>query len=134
MVKVRQQFKKNHDYVLAYVKNIEAMDNFELDERDDESFTLEDEFVEERGKYKLTQALDYSSLQYSKNMDYPIEINGQTFYAGSNYENFLARKAGNHGQTDWVWRWSKSAFEWGLKNGFVVVRNNRIYTKTYEEM
>ncbi|WP_104687479.1 site-specific DNA-methyltransferase [Helicobacter acinonychis] len=125
--------QKNHDYVLAYVKNIEAMDNFELDERDDESFTLEDEFVEERGKYKLTQALDYSSLQYSKNMDYPIEINGQTFYAGSNYENFLARKAGNHGQTDWVWRWSKSAFEWGLKNGFVVVRNNRIYTKTYEK-
>lgn len=41
------------------------------------------------------------------------------------------RHRGNHGVTDWVWRWSKEAVEWGKKNGFLVVKNGRIYTKSY---
>ncbi len=124
---------KNHDYVICYAKDIGLMEHFCLDERDSEKFVLEDEYVEERGKYALTQTLDYSSLQYSKNMDYPIEINGKTFYAGTSYDRFLERQNGKHGTTDWVWRWSKSAVEWGLENGFIVVKNNRIYTKSYEK-
>ena len=123
--------QKNHDYVLAYSKNIECMENFSLDERDESDFNLEDEFVETRGRYKLTQTLDYSSLQYSTNMDFEIEINEKIFYAGGSKEKYLERLSGKHGKTDWVWRWSKSAVEWGIKNGFVVVKGNRIYTKTY---
>ena len=123
--------QKNHDYILMYARNKEMLDDFNLDERDENLFTLEDEFVESRGKYKLTQTLDYSSLQYSTNMDYPITIGDKTFYAGGDKEKHLERLNGNHGKTDWVWRWSKSAVEWGIKNGFVVVKGNRIYTKTY---
>ena len=41
-----------------------------------------DEFFNERGGYKLNQTLDYNSLQYSKTMDYKVEINGKVFYAG----------------------------------------------------
>lgn len=124
---------KNHEYIVSYAKNLYLMDNFSLDERNTDKFILEDEYIEERGKYALTQTLDYSSLQYSKNMDYPIEINGKIFYAGSDYEKYLERQNGKHGNTDWVWRWSKSAVEWGIENGFIVIKNNRIYTKSYEK-
>ncbi|EAK9993692.1 site-specific DNA-methyltransferase [Campylobacter lari] len=124
---------KNHEYIVSYAKNLYLMDNFSLDERNTDKFILEDEYIKERGKYALTQTLDYSSLQYSKNMDYPIEINGKIFYAGSDYEKYLERQNGKHGNTDWVWRWSKSAVEWGIENGFIVIKNNRIYTKSYEK-
>lgn len=123
--------QKNHDYILMYARNREMLDDFNLDERNENNFTLEDEFVESRGKYKLTQTLDYSSLQYSTNMDYPITIGDKVFYAGGDKDRHLERLKGNHGKTDWVWRWSKGAVEWGLKNGFIVVKGNRIYTKTY---
>lgn len=123
--------QKNHDYILCYAKNKEILDEFCLDDRDESDFTLEDEFVETRGKYKLTQTLDYNSLQYSTNMDYPIVIDNETFYAGGDKNKHLERLNGNHGKTDWVWRWSETAVEWGLKNGFIVVKGDRIYTKTY---
>ncbi|TLD80905.1 site-specific DNA-methyltransferase [Helicobacter sp. MIT 05-5293] len=123
--------QKNHDYILVYTKNKGLVDNFSLEDRDESTFTLEDEFVEKRGKYKLTQTLDYSSLQYSKNMDYKIEIDGRVFYAGGSEKQYLERINGIHKTTDWVWRWSKGAVEWGIKNGFVVVKGDRIYTKTY---
>lgn len=121
--------QKNHDYIVAYgmSKDIE----FSQEEKDISSYSLEDEFVETRGKYKLTQTLDYNSLQYSKNMDYVIEIDGKQFVPGGDIEEQKKRHNGQHGKTDWVWRWSKSAFEWGLKAGLVVVKGDRIYTKTY---
>ena len=39
-------------------------------------------------------------------------------------------------RADWAWRWSKDLFEFGYKNGFIVVKKGknglpRIYTKTY---
>jgi hypothetical protein len=38
-------------------------------------------------------------------------------------------------KSDFCWRWSKDLFEFGLNNGFVVVKKSkngkRIYTKTY---
>lgn len=131
--KSTKTISKNHEYLLAYAKNENSIGVFSLDKRDGSKFTLEDEYVEERGKYALTQTLDYSSLQYSKNMDYPIVIDGKTFYAGTSYEKYLERQNGKHNKTDWVWRWSKSAVEWGIQNGFIVIKNNRIYTKSYEK-
>ena len=41
------------------------------------------------------------------------------------------RQNGKHGKSDWIWRWKKSAYEWGLENGLIVLKGNRIYTKTY---
>lgn len=121
--------QKNHDYIIGYSLNKDIV--FAQEEKDISSFKLEDEFVAERGPYKLTQTLDYNSLQYSTNMDYPIEIDGQIFVPGGDVNLYNQRHAGLHGETDWVWRWSKGAVQWGLQNGFVVVKGNRIYTKTY---
>lgn len=125
---------KNHDYLLMYSRGEKP--NLYPIEHDDEAFKNKDEFFEERGFYKLNQTLDYDSLQYSTSLDYPLEINGEIFYAGQSKELYEERKKGNHDIADWAWRWSKEKFEFGFKNGFVVVKScktgKRIYTKTYQ--
>lgn len=121
---------KNNDYIIGY--SIDKNIIFNKEEKLDlDKYKYEDEFVQERGKYALTQTLDYNSLQYSKGMDYEIEIDGKKFVPGGDYALMHARHNGKHGATDWVWRWSKDAVEWGKKNKFFVVKNNRIYTKSY---
>ena len=110
---------------------------FNLQSHTDEGFKNSDEYVELRGLYKLNQTLDYDSLQYSPSLDYPIEIDGEIFYPGSSYEKYLERQNGKYSRADWAWRWSKELFNFGYKNGFIVVKrtNNgaRIYTKTYQK-
>ena len=80
--------------------------------------------------------MEYESLQYSASLDYPITVKGKTFYPGQSYEKYLERQKGNHARADWAWRWSKELFEFGLKNGFIVIKDyeshSRIYTKTYQ--
>ncbi|WP_187883680.1 site-specific DNA-methyltransferase [Helicobacter pylori] len=125
--KSTNQIAKNHDYVLCYQKNSINFKQIDIDEND---YSLKDEFYNERGGYKLNQNLDYNSLQYNKKMDYEIVIGNEKFYAGG-LETYTERQKGNFGTIDWVWRWSKAKFDFGLANGFVEVRNNRIYTKTY---
>ncbi|GAA8624177.1 site-specific DNA-methyltransferase [Helicobacter pylori] len=125
--KSTNQIAKNHDYVLCYQKNSINFKQIDIDEND---YPLKDEFYNERGGYKLNQNLDYNSLQYNKKMDYEIVISNEKFYAGG-LETYVERQKGNFGTIDWVWRWSKAKFDFGLANGFVEVKNNRIYTKTY---
>ncbi|GAA9600022.1 site-specific DNA-methyltransferase [Helicobacter pylori] len=125
--KSTNQIAKNHDYVLCYQKNSINFKQIDIDEND---YPFKDEFYNERGGYKLNQNLDYNSLQYNKKMDYEIVIGNEKFYAGG-LETYTERQKGNFGAIDWVWRWSKAKFDFGLTNGFVEVKNNRIYTKTY---
>lgn len=133
--KTTNRISANHDYVLVYekIKNQSLIIGLE---HNDEGFKYEDEYVNERGKYKLNQTLDYDSLSYSPSLDYPIEINGIKLYPGGDYEKYKERKKGNYRRADWAWRWSKDLFEFGYKNGFIVVKKGknglpRIYTKTY---
>ncbi len=125
--KSTNQIAKNHDYVLCYQKNSINFKQIDIDEND---YPLKDEFYNERGGYRLNQNLDYNSLQYNKKMDYEIVIGNEKFYAGG-LETYTERQKGNFGMIDWVWRWSKAKFDFGLANSFVEVKNNRIYTKTY---
>lgn len=126
---------KNHDYLLMYSKS----DNPHLFpiEHNDAAFKYTDEYFEERGFYKLNQTLDYDSLQYSASLDYPLEIDGETFYPGQSEELYNERQNGNHDVADWAWRWSREKFQFGYENGFVVVKGGRngkrIYTKTYQK-
>jgi adenine-specific DNA-methyltransferase len=132
--KTTNKIASNHDYLLVYSKNktlaiIEGLDHF------DKGFKFEDEYLKTRGLYKLNQTLDYDSLQYSSSLDYEIEIDGEKFYPGSDYNAHIKRKNGSHSRADWAWRWSKDLFDFGLKKGFIVVKKSkngsRIYTKTY---
>ena len=120
---------KNNDYVIGYSINKNIV--FTQEEKDNSKYKLSDEYESKRGKYCLTKTLDYNSLQYSKNMDYEIEFEGKKFVPGGSVEKHKKRLNGEHGVTDWVWRWSKSAVEWGIKEKLLVLKGNRIYTKTY---
>lgn len=132
--KTTDAIARNHDYVLAFSKSTNP--KLYLPSHTDEGFKFADEFETERGKYKLNQTLDYDSLQYSSSLDYPITIDGETIYPGQSYEKYLERKNGNHARADWAWRWSKELFDFGYRNGFIVVKKyenySRIYTKTYQ--
>ena len=125
---------KNNDYVLIYTKNRENA-LFKGIIAKDNDYPLKDEFFDTRGGYKLNQTLDYDSLWYNTAMDFPIEVDGYTYYPGGSKESHLARHNGIHKAKDWVWRWSLEKFKFGLKNGFVEIKNGRgrprIYTKTY---
>jgi len=120
----------NNDYILAYKKS-EVSLVFSREDKDISKYTYADEHEAERGKYALSQPLDYNSLQYSETMDYEIELEGQKFYPGGSKEGMLDRHNGNHGKTDWVWRWGEKAIPWGKENDMFVIKNGRIYTKSY---
>ena len=122
---------KNHDYVLAYSMNREIQ--FSLLDTDTTSYNLEDEFVEKRGKYKVTQTLDYNSLSYSEGMDYILKFDGKEFVAGGDIDARNKRLDGQHAKQDWTWRWSQSDIEWAIENQLLVLKGDRIYTKTYEK-
>ena len=132
--KTTEAIARNHDYLLSYAKSSAV--KLYLPSHTDDGFKFSDEFIDTRGKYKLNQILDYDSLQYSASLDYPITVKGKTFYPGQSYEKYLERQKGNHARADWAWRWSKELFEFGLKNGFIVIKDyeshSRIYTKTYQ--
>ena len=132
--KSSEDIAKNNDFLLFYSKS----SNFLLYpfEHTDEGFKYSDEYQNERGKYKLNQTLDYDTLGYVNSLDYPIEINGNMYYAGGvSEEEFLKRKEENP-KDGFRWRWSKELFDFGLKNDFVVIKKydnyERIYTKTYQ--
>jgi len=132
--KTTGSFSKNHDYVLVYTKH--NKDIFIMGEHTDPAFSLEDKWIESRGKYKLNQTLDYDSLSYSASLDYPLTVEGETFYPGGDRHTWEERQKGNHKRADWAWRWNKDLFDFGYKNDFIVVKRKadgsaRIYTKTY---
>ncbi|MDD3006339.1 MAG: site-specific DNA-methyltransferase [Candidatus Pacebacteria bacterium] len=120
----------NHDYVLSYTCT--AKKGLFAQLHDDEGYSNEDEYVATRGRYKLNQTLDYDSLGWVKTLDYPISIDGRVFYAGGDKKAYEKRQSGLHGRADWGWRWSKDLYEFGKEQGFIEVKGDRIYTKTYQ--
>ena len=120
------------EYVLMYAKNINYLKINKFKRNvDDGSYNLKDEYFERRGLYKLKQ-LDMASLTWSETLDSELIIDDQVFYAGgSTKEEWLERK-NNHAIKDWRWRWSQEKIKWGLKNGYVIVKNNKVYSKQYQ--
>ena len=124
----------NHDYVLAFARGSGIrLNRFS---HTDDGFKYSDEYLDTRGKYKLNQTLDYDTLGYVKSLDYPIDIEGTIHYPGGvSSEAHEARKEKNP-KDGYRWRWSKALFDFGYREGFVVVKEGkngpRIYTKTYQ--
>lgn len=126
---------KNTDYVLCFCKS----DFIKLNKNafEDDGYKHLDEYENERGKYKLSQTLDYGSIQYSPSLDYEILINNFIFRPGNVTKEEQIERQKRNPSSDYCWRWSKDLFEFGLKNGFIVVKESkngqRIYTKTYQD-
>ncbi|WP_374492973.1 site-specific DNA-methyltransferase [Brachymonas sp.] len=125
---------KNHDYIICYSKSDAA--RLYPFEHSDEGFSNSDQHVDERGKYKLNQTLDYDTLGYVKSLDYEIEVDGVFYYAGGVTKKEWEQRRAENPKDGYRWRWSKDLFNFGLANDFVVIKNGRngarIYTKTYE--
>ena len=125
---------KNNDFVFCYSKT-DKPELFRF-EHNDKDFKHSDEFVETRGFYKLNQTLDYDTLGYVHSLDYEVVIDGESYHPGSvNKDEFLKRKE-DKPKDGYRWRWSRELFDFGYKNGFIVVKRSkngaRIYTKTYQ--
>lgn len=116
-------FRIKHEYILCYSKNISLCQINKEEQEEDSSYSYQDEFVEERGKYKLIK-LNSFSIQYSKSLDYEIELpNGKIVTPSEN---------GKRG----CWRWSKDKLKWGIENKFIEYKENTdgelwVYTKQY---
>ncbi|WP_407662511.1 site-specific DNA-methyltransferase [Moraxella lacunata] len=121
---------KNHDYILIYAKS--DLLEFVQELHTDKGYKYKDEHYDKRGAYKLSQTLDYSSIQYSQSLDYEINLNGKIFRAGNVSHSEMLERIERNPNSDFCWRWSKKLFDFGLENGFIVVKGDRIYTKTYE--
>ena len=131
--KTTELIADNNDYLLCYRRT----DDVELNKNslEGQGYVLEDEFVEERGPHKLSQTLDYDSIQYSASLDYEIELNGEIFRPGNVTKEQMLERQKRNPKSDSCWRWSRDLFDFGNQNGFVVVKEGkngkRIYTKTY---
>ena len=118
-----KHFRIKHEYIICYSKNInKSIIKGEIT-KEDESYSYEDEFVKERGRYKLIK-LNSFSIQYSKSLDYEIYLPGG--------EKVTPSENGKKG----CWRWSQKKFDWGLKNKFIEFKANSdgemwVYTKQY---
>ena len=120
----------SHDYVLVYSIDINKVifrPKIKNSEQKDSLYKLEDEYVNTRGRYYITQ-LNKNSLQYSDTMNYPIiDPDGNEIWPGNGFED-----------KTWIWRWGKEKFKWGLENDFVVFKKPqksnkyKVYTKSYE--
>ncbi len=118
-------FRNKHEYILCFVKNKTLLTIYGQEIENVERYTLSDEYETIRGKHYL-QKLGMGTIQYSQSLDYPIKVPDGTFITPK--ENNGGKKA--------CWRWGKDKLEWGLQNGFVVMKKNRdniwtIYTKQY---
>lgn len=128
--KTTTTIQKNNDYIICYTLSRDIL--FSQEEKTDLSkYKYEDEHVKTRGKYALTQTLDYNSLDYSTKMDYILTFKGRTFIPGGDSMARQKRLSGIHGVKDWTWRWGEDAVKWGIENDLLVLKNDRIYTKSY---
>lgn len=120
------------EYILFYSKNEKIINiNKKKIDINDGSYKFKDKYYETRGLYKEKQ-LDGQSLTWSESLDDELLIDGKYYYAGGvTKEEWLLRKQ-NHALKDWRWRWSKNKILWGLENGYVFARNNKLYTKQYQ--
>ena len=125
-----EDLKTVTENILVYCKNREQCKFSALTITSNEKYTNLDEYFKKRGGYVLNK-LDrrMTGTHYSEALNYAIKMpDGTNLFPGSTTEK----------QEHWNWRWSKSKVEWGIKNGFIVMKKNdngwAIYFKQYEKV
>lgn len=116
--------------ILLYCKNKNECRFATLLIDDNEKYSNRDEYFEKRGGYILNK-LDrrMTGTHYSEALNYSITtLDGSIVFPGGTENK----------QEHWNWRWSKSKVDWGIKNGFIVMKQNTegwsIYFKQYEKV
>ena len=111
-------FAVDHEYVLAYAKNADAL-VINLDKN--ATVTTVYNQKDEKGEYSLDR-LDKQSIRYSASLDYEIiDSDGNSYYPKHKDSN----------NPNATWRWSKST----VKERFdeLVFKNGNVYTKNYKK-
>ena len=116
--------------ILVYTKN-RTVFRFNGKLSDENSYTLSDEYENIRGKYSLDK-MDRRRVgsHYSEALNYPITMpDGSLRYPGGYSEKSAE---------GWNYLWSKTKVDWGLKNGFIVFKQNNgvwnVYNKRYSKV
>lgn len=118
-------FRIKNESILTYAKDISQLKIRGTKISNIDRYDKSDKYESERGKFYL-QKLGMGSISYSKSLDYPLECpDGSIIYPKDNNDG---KKA--------IWRWSKDKVQWGLKNDFLVFKQNKfgqytVYTKQY---
>ena len=121
------------EYILVYAKKSQMLSLKQNEEAHDSNrYKYRDEYFEERGAFYY-DSLDRGTLGYHESLDYPVVApDGTQVYPNGR------KCALNDG---WRWKWSKEKLSWGLKNGFIEVRENKskqsgwgVYYKIYENV
>ncbi len=119
-----------NEYILLYSKN-KSITKLNRISEDSSKYVLEDEYLEERGRY-LLKKLDFRMTisHYTESLNYPIiDPDGNELWPGG--ESF--RQEGG-----WNWRWSKEKTSWGFRNNFLEFRKNKekwvLNSKQYEKV
>ena len=117
-------FRIKHEHIIVFSKDISQLDIKGVDITNEDRYKEEDEYSKVRGKYYL-QKLGMGSIQYSESLNYPIIApDGSEIYPSDNNNR---KKA--------CWRWSKEKLNWGIENGFIVIKKSKniwtVYTKQY---
>ncbi|MCD8556013.1 MAG: site-specific DNA-methyltransferase [Bacteroides graminisolvens] len=118
-------FRIKHEHILCFARSIENVDVRGVAISNEDRYRQQDEYVAERGRYYL-QKLGMGSIQYSESLDYKIITPDGGYVTPADNNN--GKKA--------CWRWSKSKFDWGVMNDFVIIQKDSsgiwtIYTKQY---
>ena len=116
--------------ILVYTK---CRNKFEFDGKltEDDTFSLVDEYVEERGKYALDK-MDRRRVagHYSESLNFPIQMpdGSQRWPGGTDKRN----------SEGWNYLWSKTKVQWGIENGFIVFKKSgsewNVYNKRYAKV
>lgn len=117
-------FRIKHEHIIVFSKDVSQIDIKGVDITNEDRYKEEDEYSKVRGKYYL-QKLGMGSIQYSESLNYPIIApDGSEIYPSDN----------NNGKKA-CWRWSKEKLNWGIENGFIVIKKSKniwtVYTKQY---
>lgn len=116
--------------ILLYGKNKKCCKFMNQLISNNEKYSNKDEYFEKRGGYVLNK-LDrrMTGTHYSEALNYPVDMpDGTKLYPGNSNEK----------QEHWNWRWSSSKVQWGIDNGFIVMKQSKdgwsIYFKQYEKV
>ena len=119
--------------ILVYAKNTQLLKLKQNETAHDSNrYKYKDEYYAERGAFYY-DSLDRGTLGYHETLDYPvIAPDGTEVYPNGR------SCAMNDG---WRWKWSKEKLQWGIKNGFIEVKENKtkvngwgVYYKIYENV
>ncbi len=119
--------------ILVYAKKICDLHLTQNENAHDSNrYKYKDEYYNERGAFYY-DSLDRGTLGYHESLDYPVKApNGIEVYPNGRNEKL------NDG---WRWKWSKEKLDWGIKNGFIEIKENSskncgwgVYYKIYENV